>query len=270
MTQLRRHDSSSITEEQVLAVGRLVFKRSMLSEVRAFILTAGCHPQLFWERKLMLLLIFSSVLRRQKFLHCSPLVAYLPQHLVSHCQFSQLAFLQLNGIGASCALEVCNGVAALRGKEPALDGTSVYFHLYVGEVAQLIFSLITKCSSTLRLPVIYSKQPKSQWQRKLASQTCTTSPQAQHAAADALLTAQREYQQQVADVQRCTRELHSLQAEHQKLNSLQKNAAVPGSVPFERNASCSVRCTGLEEGSAEAEEDLLARVRDSWQAFKPG
>ena len=79
------------------------------------------------------------------------------------------------------------------------------------------------------------------------------------AAADALLTAQREYQQQVAELERCTRELHSLKDEFQKL-SLQKKAAAPGSVPLERDTSCSLRCTGLEEGSAEAEEDLLARV----------
>ena len=37
----------------------------------------------------------------------------------------------------------CNGVIALREKEPAIDGTSVYFHLCIGVYLHGLLSLIT-------------------------------------------------------------------------------------------------------------------------------
>ena len=80
--------------------------------------------------------------------------------------------------------------------------------------------------------------------------------------ADALSESQQQYEQQVAKAEQLYKELHSLEAELQKLHCLRNDAAAPCSGPYERDSSCSLRGTGLEELSAEAEEDLLSRVNE--------
>ena len=82
------------------------------------------------------------------------------------------------------------------------------------------------------------------------------------AAADALSASQQECKQHAVKLEQCYRDADSLRAELQKLYRLQNFAPAPASAPNEKDLSCSLRCTGLQEESAEEEEDLLTRVNE--------
>ena len=82
------------------------------------------------------------------------------------------------------------------------------------------------------------------------------------AATDALSASQQQSQQHAVKLEQCYRDADSLRAELQKLYRLQNFDTAPASAPNEKDLSCSLRCTGLEEESAEEEEDLLTRVNE--------
>ena len=82
------------------------------------------------------------------------------------------------------------------------------------------------------------------------------------AALDALSKAQDQVQQQTAKIEQSTRALDTAQAKLQNLHRLQNDAAGPCSAPSGGEASCSLRCTGVEEESEETEEALLEKVNE--------
>ena len=83
------------------------------------------------------------------------------------------------------------------------------------------------------------------------------------AALDALSKAQDQVQQQAAKIEQSTKALDTAQAKLQNLHRLQNDAAVPCSAPSGGEASCSLRCTGVEEESEETEEALLENVNEN-------